>query len=44
MGMLLTPETAPKQNETVADMVDGVYLAIAFFVASDSERKTFRET
>jgi Na+/proline symporter len=40
----LTPDTATKQNETVAYVVAGFYLAIAFLLTSDSVRKTFRET
>ena len=40
----LTPETATKPNEMVAYVVVGVYLAIGFFLTSDSVRKTFRET
>ena len=40
----LAPNTATKQNEMVSYIVAGVYLAIAFFLTSDSVRKTFRET
>jgi hypothetical protein len=40
----LTPETATKQNEMVSYIVAGFYLAIAFFLTSDSVRKTFRQT
>ena len=40
----LTPETATKRNELVSYIVTAFYLAIAFFLTSDSVRKTFRET
>ena len=40
----LTPGTAMKQNEMASYVVAGVYLAIAFFLTSDSVRRTFRET
>lgn len=40
----LRPETATRQNEMVSYIVAGVYLAIAFFLTSDSVRTTFRGT
>lgn len=37
-----TSETATKQNEIVSYIIAGFYLAIAFFLTSDSSRKLFR--
>jgi hypothetical protein len=38
----LTSETATKQNEIASYVVAGIYLGIAFFLTSDSVRKTFK--
>jgi hypothetical protein len=39
----LTPENATKPNEFATYLTAGFYLAIAFFLTSDSSRKAFRQ-